>query len=80
MDKATAVRGNPAFRFSDSLTYPNSAQEKARFLQPLPTHASIVAKTRKFNVFFQDSPKSAFLKSSHFVLFLATALSLAPSS
>lgn len=49
MEKATAVRGNPAFHFSDSLAYPNSTEEKTRFPHVLPTCTSTVAQNKEFN-------------------------------
>lgn len=60
MEKATAVRGNAAFHFSDSLTYPNSTEEKARFLCALPTRTSTVAQNKEFNKGFAGIAQSQF--------------------
>lgn len=52
MEKASGVRGNAAFHFSDSWTYPNSPEEETRFLPALPTHTSTVAQNKMFNKWF----------------------------
>lgn len=81
LEKATAVRGNAAFHFSDSLTYSNSPEEKARSLRALPTRTSAVAQNKEFNKGFARIAQSSFAEeSSHFVLLTVAALSLAPSS
>lgn len=58
LEKATAVSGNAAFHFSDSLTDSNSPEEKARSLRALPTRTSAVAQNREFNKGFAGIAQS----------------------